>query len=109
MDSFGISKQSPKQVQGVVQEVLKKLGLDRKFKESKIKADWEKWVGVSIAQHAIPYRVINKKLVIYVDNSVWLAELNRFYKFLILKRVNQEIGNDLVEEVIFKIGEAPRE
>lgn len=109
MDYLNPNSKKPVPMSGVVDGVLKKLGLARKFQESQIKADWTKWVGDSVAQHTTPYRVINKKLVIYVDNSVWLAELNRFYKKTILRRVQKEVGKDLIEEIIFKIGEAPIE
>lgn len=103
------SSQGVLPLSGILDGVLKKLGLERRVQESRILRDWETWVGPSIAQHAVPYRVINKKLVIYVDNSVWLAELTRFYKHKILQRIHKEVGKELIEEVILKIGEIPKE
>lgn len=102
-------KEGPAPIAGMLQKVLKKLGLENRYRESQIKVDWEKWVGPSVAAHAVPYRVVNKKLVVYVDNSVWLAELNRFYKGMILRKIQGEVGGDLIKEIHFKIGECPKE
>lgn len=93
----------------VMDGVLKKLGLDRRFKESQIAAQWKSWVGDAISRHSHPYRVVNKKLVVYVDNSVWLNELNRQYKIWILKKIQTVLGKELIQDIHFKIGEPPQE
>lgn len=102
-------KGAPAPISGVVETVLKKLGLERRYKESQIPAFWEKWVGEAISQHTKPYRVVNKKLVVYVDSSVWLDQLNRYYKTWILKRVQTALGKELIGDIHFKVGEAPKE
>lgn len=102
-------KEAPAPIGEVVEALLKKLGLERRFKESQISFQWRNWVGSSIAAHAKPYRVVNQKLVVYVDNSVWVSELTRHYKTWILKRIQTALGDGVVKEIIFKVGEAPLE
>lgn len=102
-------KEAPAPIGEVVEALLKKLGLERRFKESQISFQWRNWVGNSIAAHAKPYRVVNQKLVVYVDNSVWLSELSRHYKTWILKRIQTSLGAGIVKEIIFKVGEVPLE
>ncbi len=109
MKSQSKKDEGPIAISGLMNGVLKKIGLQRRFQESQIKKDWEKWVGPTIAKHATPYRVINKKLVIYVDNSVWLADLTRFHQRTILNRLQKEVGSNLITEIFFKIGEAPKD
>ena len=93
----------------VMDGVLKKLGLDRRFKESQIADQWKVWVGEPIAKHCQPYRVINKKLIVYVYNSVWLTELTRHYKIWILKKIQTVLGKDIIQDIHFKIGEPPQD
>jgi len=99
----------PQPIEGIVSSVIKKMGLETRFKETQILKLWKDWVGALVARHALPYRVVNKKLVVYVDNSTWLEELNRYYKTWILKRIQTALGKGIVEEMIFKIGEKPEE
>ena len=102
-------KEGPKAINGVMESVLKKLGLETRFKESQVAVHWKSWVGDSIANHTQPYRVVQKKLVVYVDNSVWLTELNRYYRTWILKRIQTVLGKEIIRDIHFKIGEIPAE
>ena len=102
-------KEEVEAIGGVIGKVLKKLGLETRFKESQVATHLKSWVGDSLAKHARPYRVVNKKLVVYVDNSVWLTELSRYYKIWILKRIQTALGKEIIKEIHFKIGEVPTE
>ncbi|KPJ76815.1 MAG: hypothetical protein AMJ54_10255 [Deltaproteobacteria bacterium SG8_13] len=64
---------------------------------------WEKAVGEIIAENARPAAFKGKILLVHVNSSPWLHQLS-FLKKDILARINRELGQDLVEEIKFKIG-----
>ena len=64
---------------------------------------WEKAVGEIIAENARPAAFKGKILLVHVNSSPWMHQLH-FLKNDILARINRELGQDLVDEIKFKIG-----
>ena len=64
---------------------------------------WDKAVGEIIAENARPAAFKGKILLVHVNSSPWLHQLS-FLKKDILARINRELGQDLVDEIKFKIG-----
>ena len=64
---------------------------------------WEKAVGEIIAENARPAAFKGRLLLVHVNSSPWLHQLG-FLKKEILARINRELGQDLVDEIKFKIG-----
>ena len=64
---------------------------------------WEPVVGAVIAKNARPYAFKKKILLVYLTSSVWTQEL-QFMKKCIIEELNQKLGEDLVEEIKFKVG-----
>jgi len=89
----------------VLQRVLKKLGLERKLREAKIAQDWAGIVGSKIAGHSKPTGVRGKVLFVNVDSSVWLSELNNFFKLEMLDQINKQLGEKRIKDIRFRIGE----
>jgi len=42
--------------------------------------------------------------VVTVDHPVWLQELSRFHKALMLQKVQERIGRKAVRDICFRIG-----
>ena len=63
-------------------------------------------VGEVLAAHTSPSRIKFRKLYVTVENSVWLHQLT-FLKETLLEKIRSEIGQDLVTEIIFRVGEIP--
>jgi predicted nucleic acid-binding Zn ribbon protein len=64
---------------------------------------WEKAVGEIIAENARPAAFKGNILLVHVNSSPWLHQLS-FLKKDILARINRELGQQLVDEIKFKIG-----
>jgi predicted nucleic acid-binding Zn ribbon protein len=65
---------------------------------------WADIVGSDIARHAQPVSLRNGLLVVAVDHSVWLQELVRYDKPVILQKVRERVGKKVVRDICFRIG-----
>jgi predicted nucleic acid-binding Zn ribbon protein len=67
---------------------------------------WEKIVGEIIAENTRPAALKEKTLLVHVNSSPWLHHLH-FLKEEIVRKVNDTLNKDLIEDILFKIGPAP--
>ncbi len=88
----------------VLRKILPKLGLEQQVRQSQIVEDWEKIVGATVARHARPVALRDGLLTIAVDNSMWLSELSRYQKPLLLRKVRQHLGAATVKDILFRVG-----
>ena len=96
---------SPAQpLEQLVPGVMKSLGLEQRLQQSQVFFLWEKIVGADIARHAQPVALKKKLLIVSVDHPIWLHELSRSHKPLILHKVQQTIGRQAVSDIKFRIG-----
>lgn len=61
-----------------VQAVLKGLGLSSLQWTNELLESWKDVVGPQVARHTRPGRMNGSELIVYVDSSVWLHELQRY-------------------------------
>lgn len=54
--------------------------------------DWLEVVGPAVARHTRPGRMLAGRLVVYVDNSVWLSELARVHRRRMLSNLQARFG-----------------
>jgi predicted nucleic acid-binding Zn ribbon protein len=91
-------------VDKLVPKVVKGLGLEQRLHESQIFFHWADIVGKDIARHAQPVSLRNRLLIVAVDHPVWLQELKRYHKDLLLQKVRERIGKTAVRDIVFRIG-----
>ena len=84
--------------------VMKQLGLEQRLQQSQVFYLWPNIVGVDIARHAQPVSLRNGILVVAVDHPVWLQELSRYHKPLIVQKVQERVGKKTVRDIVFRIG-----
>ena len=84
--------------------VMKHLGLEKRLQQSQVFYLWPDIVGSDVARHAQPVSLRNGLLVVAVDHPVWLQELSRYYKPLILQKVRERVGQKAVRDIAFRIG-----
>ena len=84
--------------------IRKGLGLEQRLHQSQVFHQWLEIVGADIAKHAQPVSLKNGLLVIAVDHPVWLQELARYHKPLLLQKIRDRIGKTAVRELVFRIG-----
>lgn len=102
-DPLGASS-SANSTDKLVPAVMKKLGLEQRLQQSQAFYLWPTIVGSDIARHAQPVSLRNHLLVVAVDHPVWLQELSRYHKPLILQRVQERVGKKTVRDIAFRIG-----
>ena len=60
--------------------------------------EWPTLVG-TVAAHARPGRLVNGELIVYVDSSVWLSELQRYGEKEMLENLQRRFGRELVRRI----------
>ncbi len=80
-------------------------GFERKSRSdlSRVHRVWDSCVGDAIATNTRPVALKGAQLVVVVTNSAWLHEL-QFLKQDLLDRINRQAGEDIVEDIRFRIG-----
>ena len=90
----------------VLEGLARRLGLESKLLESRLRRDWVSIVGEPIASNTWPDQIRYKKLYLLVHNSVWLHQLT-FLKPTLLQKLNTVAGGELVSEIVLRVGEIP--
>jgi len=96
-----------KVVMDVAQRILKDWKLDGRAAEIRLAQAWPEIVGPQVAAHARPGRLERGVLVVYVINSVWLAELTRLFQKPMLDNIRRHIGNSDVRALRLQIDPEP--
>jgi predicted nucleic acid-binding Zn ribbon protein len=87
----------------VLDGLARRLGLESKLLESRLRRQWADIVGEQIAAHTRPDQIRFKKLLIHVRHSVWLHQLT-FLKPALLGKINGAVGTPLVTDLVLRIG-----
>ena len=93
-----MKKDQAKRVGDLLPRVLKGLGLEGKFEEGRLRAEWETVVGEAIADRSRPLRVRGKTLLVEVQNSTWMNEI-QFHRNEIVRKVNKEFPKLKIDEI----------
>jgi predicted nucleic acid-binding Zn ribbon protein len=90
----------------ILEDVLKS---HPRYSEGELVRVWQMWdsiVGDVISKNAKPAAFKGKILIVHVTSSAWLHQL-QFLKSEMMTKLNQSLGNMLVEDLKFKIGPIP--
>ena len=87
----------------VIPFLVKGLDLDERQWSELLEPEWESIVGNQVAAHTRPGRLQGSTLVVFVDNSVWLSELQRFGKRRMVENLKQRYGPDRIRAVRFQL------
>ncbi len=87
-------------IKDAISEFLKVSRLSGKLAEQKIIDGWEKLMGKTIANRTKQISIHNKKLFLQLDSAPLKQEL--FYsREKIIKMLNEEAGEKVIEEIVF--------
>ncbi|OQX52403.1 MAG: hypothetical protein B5M53_08540 [Candidatus Cloacimonas sp. 4484_209] len=89
-----------KRVGKILEKVIKDLGIYKRFNEQKSLLYWNESVGDRISGKTKPLYAKNGKLIVEVENNVWMNELS-FLKPEIIKKINQKIGSNAIDDILF--------
>jgi hypothetical protein len=101
-ERFQISERRPqpperqKDISDVIPNVMKSLHLEDHMWTQRMNNDWEQIVGEQLAKNTRPGRMRKNTLVVFVSNSAWLAELNRFGKTEMLDKLQERYGKNRI-------------
>ncbi|HJS67463.1 MAG TPA: DUF721 domain-containing protein [Nitrospiraceae bacterium] len=90
----------------ILEGVARRLGIESKLLESRLRRDWVSIVGEPMASNTWPDQIRYKKLYLLVHNSVWLHQLT-FLKPTLLHKLNEVAGGELITEIVLRVGEIP--
>ncbi len=90
----------------VLEGLARRLGLESKLLECRLRRNWVSIVGEPIASNTWPDQIRYKKLYLLVHNSVWLHQLT-FLKPTLLQKLNTVAGGELITEIVLRVGEIP--
>jgi len=89
----------PERLDALIDAAIARLGLTRAFQQQQALMIWSEIVGKSIAGATEPERIEHGRLYIRVKNSVWRQEIH-FYKKAIIEKMNGQLGNKVVKDII---------
>ena len=90
----------------VLAGLARRLGLEFKLLENRLRRNWASIVGEPIASNTWPDQIRYKKLYLLVHNSVWLHQLT-FLKPTLLHKLNTVAGGELITDIVLRVGEIP--
>ncbi|MDH7500568.1 MAG: DUF721 domain-containing protein [candidate division NC10 bacterium] len=94
----------PVPLRSVLDDTLRRLGLEAKVKQHQAFSLWSEVVGPKICHHAQPTHVRAGRLFVAVEDSMWLHQLN-FLKHQILIELNRRLQKAGLCEIILRVGE----
>ena len=100
----GIGPRPANSTNELVPAVMKRLGLEQRLQQSQVFYLWPNIVGPDIARHTQPVSLRAGLLVVAVDHPVWLQELVRYDKPVILQKVRERVGKKVIRDICFRIG-----
>ena len=101
------SKSTPENVGSILERIFSNLNLGIKVKQYQLWDVWEGVVGEAIARQAQPHQIRNMVLWVTVSSSTWMQQLE-FMKKQMVNRLNERIGEKVITDIRFRIGEISR-
>jgi predicted nucleic acid-binding Zn ribbon protein len=96
-----VSKHNEHTLKEAIEQLLKAYRLDGKLAERKLIASWEQVMGAMIAKHTTDLYIKHKQLFVTLDSAALRNELS-LAKTKIVKMLNEEVGSEVITEVILK-------
>jgi len=84
-----------------IDSMLKTFHLDQKMNETRIINSWETLMGKTVSNRTTQIYMRNKKLFINLNSASLREELHRSRE-KIIKLLNDEAGQEVVEEIVFQ-------
>lgn len=83
----------------LVPAILKDFGLEEKLWQHALASEWPQLVGEQVASRTRPGAIQNRVLNIFVSSPVWLSELTRTSRPLLLKNLQARFGAQLIRDI----------
>ena len=87
----------------VLQQALKGSKIDVDLDAYRLWQQWKDVVGPAIAENTRPEAIKGKLLLVHVSSAPWMQQL-QFLKPVLIEKLNETIGKEVVGDIRFKIG-----
>jgi hypothetical protein len=94
-----LSKEQP--IKTLIHKMLDNYKLSGKYNEVNLSQHWEEIVGQMIARSTSKLYIHEKKLVLHLNSAALKNEL-RFHKKMLVERVNDFVGKDIVNDLVIR-------
>ena len=88
--------------------VMSRTGLDYQKRAADMLAQWSSIAGDAVGRHTRPVSLKDGVLTVEVDSSVWLNEISRFGKGILLEKVQKVLGVTEVKSLRLQVGGGQR-
>jgi hypothetical protein len=85
-------------------KLLKEFEDTQEIREAVALAAWRRIAGESLCEHAVPFRLFNKHLIVAVANNTWKKHLEHLSGQMIFK-LNSLLGQAVVTFIEFRVDE----
>lgn len=96
-----MSKDNEYTIRQLLNNMMKQYNMEDKIDEVDLEANWERLMGTMIYRHTLALKVQHQKLYIKLDSPVIRQELI-YGKTLIIQKVNDFAGKELIKDVVFR-------
>lgn len=86
-----------------LEQSLKRFDLSTRLNEYSVWPIWNDVVGPTVARNAQPEKIRNGTLFVKVTSTVWMQQL-QYMKDVILEKLNQRLGTEIVKKIFFVAG-----
>lgn len=83
-------------------KILARTGDNAELTETAVKVAWRRAAGEGLREHAVPFRLQDKTLIVSVADAVWQKQLRTMSAELIF-RINNLLQRKLVEAIEFRV------
>jgi predicted nucleic acid-binding Zn ribbon protein len=90
-------------VDGLLRNVVGRLGIERNLDDYRIWAAWDEVVGPAVARNAQPIRLDKARLIVAVKNATWMQEL-ALLRHDLCSRLNRWMDREVITEIFLIVG-----
>ena len=100
-----MKEQNSRPIKDTVESILNHLKKKSLIKKEEIITAWNKIVDKKIKNHTRPIKLRDNILIVNIENSNWLFELETRYKEEILNKLRDEIKKIEIKDIRFRRGD----
>lgn len=94
----------PADIRSLLVELADRFGIPEALETVRVFSAWERIVGDQVASRCEPVMIKDGVLKVRASSAAWASEL-RYLSSDIARRVNQELGREMISEVVISLGD----
>ena len=98
----------PEKAGNILDRLTSRMGIAARLDKEKAVVLWGEVVGQGIARRSKATAVRDNILFVTVQNSMWLQEL-ALLKEGIIAKINSLVGKQVIEDIVFRVGDPDKE